>query len=938
LSASDDVVPAEVGGGAATGTLPGPTLALAVTPRGAVRLERDAAGEGRPLPLDAAERIERAFARGAGHGVLHLGLALVETDLPPSVAFFRDLARLFVTRLCRVPDLEERRGDVRVPRDGEDLDAFARAAPPMKGAEYLSAEALERLWEELEAALRADLGDFEGPVQAYLQARSPLWNLVGRVCFHLAENKRDPDAPFAFLATYTTRLSSAAKVQHLPLGRALTEYAGERNRSALLSLLLPVKRVAERSALVRELVDSGQVFRPLAWSPREAHRFLREVPLLESSGVVVRVPDWWRARRGPRPEVQVTVGERVPAGLGAEAVLDFRVEVTLEGEALAPEDWARLRASTDGLVPIRGRWVEIDRERLEAVLAHWSAVERAAKRDGIPFAEGMRLLAGASLEKDDRGGGSGGAPAAAGVAGWTRVVAGSGLAAALAELRSPAASAAADPGPDLAGASLRPYQQAGLAWLHTVTRLGLGGCLADDMGLGKTIQVLALLLVLKRSAAGGRRRSGPHIVVVPASLIANWRAEAERFAPGLRLFIAHPSVNPSAALAKPDPGRLADVDVVLTSYGALHRYAWLAGTDWDLAILDEAQAIKNPGARQTRAAKALRARARLALTGTPVENRLGDLWSLFDFLCPGLLGSAKVFSGFVKRLAASDAPSPYAPLRALVRPYILRRLKTDRSIIADLPEKTEVRAFCALTRKQAALYQQAVEALARELERRDGGGIERRGIILAYLLRLKQICNHPAQWLGEARYEPDESGKFARLRELCEPIAARQEKALVFTQFREPVEPLAGFLASVFGRPGLVLHGGTPVKERMGLVERFQQDAGPPFFVLSLKAGGTGLNLTAAAHVIHFDRWWNPAVEAQATDRAFRIGQRRNVLVHKFVCRGTVEEKVDALIEAKKDLAAQVVEGGGEAVLTELGNDELLKLVSLDIHAALEEG
>ncbi len=899
-------------------------LALAVSPQGILRLGREAPEGGQPLGGEESERIERAFARGAPHGVLHLGCVEVETDLPSSLAYFRDFARLFVTRLCRVPDLEGQRERVRVPHDGEDLAAFARAAPPLTGAEYLDAGVLAQLWGGLESAFQEEIRAEPGTVQAWLQARHALWNLVGRVCFHLAEHPGDARTPFAFLATYTTRLSGTGKVQHLPLGRALEEYAGAKNRSALLSLLLPVQRAASASALVRRLVDSGEVFHPLAWTPREAHEFLREIPGLEASGVLVRVPDWWQARRGPRPEVSVTVGGRAPSTLGTDALLDFRADLTLGGETLTEEEWATLRAGTDGLVRLRGRWVEIDRAQLDAVLARWKAVERAARRDGITFAEGLRLLAGAPLGGREDG------PAPPETAEWSRVVAGEWLGKALADLRDPAASREADPGADLR-TELRPYQRTGVAWLRIVAGLGLGGCLADDMGLGKGVQVQAQLLLLKRQP--GR---GPHLLVMPASLLANWQAEAARFAPGLRLYCAHPSAVPRAALAKADPARLEGVDVVATSYGALHRLPWLSETAWDLVVLDEAQAIKNPGARQTRAAKALRARARLALTGTPVENRLGDLWSLFDFLCPGLLGSAKVFSGFAKGLARSTTPNPYAPLRRLVQPYLLRRLKTDRAIIADLPEKTEMRAFCALTKAQAALYQRAVEALAEALERRTEG-IARRGVILAALLGLKQICNHPAQWLGQGAYAERESGKFARLRELAEPIAARQEKALVFTQFREMTEPLAGFLGGVFGSPGLVLHGGTPVRARRGLVERFQADGGPPFFVLSLKAGGVGLNLTAATHVIHFDRWWNPAVEDQATDRAFRIGQRRNVLVHKFVCRGTVEEKIDALIESKRTLAASVVEGGGEAWLTEMATADLLKLVALDIRTALAE-
>jgi SNF2 family DNA or RNA helicase len=451
------------------------------------------------------------------------------------------------------------------------------------------------------------------------------------------------------------------------------------------------------------------------------------------------------------------------------------------------------------------------------------------------------------------------------------------------------------------------------------------------MGLGKTIQVLSLLLVLKRQNTATPQ---PSLLVAPASLLANWASEMERFAPGLKPLVAHPSALPAVELQALNSERLRGIDLVITSYGTLLRLPWMAEVPWRLAVLDEAQAIKNPDAKQTRAVKQLKAEARLALTGTPVENRLGDLWSIFDFVNPGLLGTAKDFTRFAKRLA--DQPNgSYGPLRELVRPYILRRLKTDRTVIADLPDKTEMKAFCPLSRRQAALYQQAVRELAGQLA--DVSGIQRRGLVLSYLVRFKQICNHPSQWLGDGEWAEDDSGKWARLRDIAEVIAARQEKLLVFTQFREVIAPLASFLASVFQRPGLVLHGETEVKKRKELVRQFQNDESIGFFVLSLKAGGTGLNLTAASHVVHFDRWWNPAVENQATDRAFRIGQTKNVLVHKFVCRGTVEEKIDQLIDSKRHLSQELLEGGAALLLTEMKDDELLKLVALDINKALKE-
>ena len=376
---------------------------------------------------------------------------------------------------------------------------------------------------------------------------------------------------------------------------------------------------------------------------------------------------------------------------------------------------------------------------------------------------------------------------------------------------------------------------------------------------------------------------------------------------------------------------IAGKDVVLTTYAMLHRQSWLSDLHWRWAVIDEAQAIKNPAARQTKAVKNIQADARIALTGTPVENRLSDLWSLFDFLCPGLLGTQKKFKDFVKLLGAREE-GRYAPLRQLVQPYILRRLKTDKRVISDLPDKVEVQAFCSLSKRQAALYAKLVREMADALKNQEG--IRRRGLVLSYLMRFKQLCNHPSQVLGDGNYRPKDSGKFARLAEICEEIASRQEKVLVFTQFREMTEPLASYLAEVFGRLGLVLHGTTAVKRRKSLVDQFQREDGPPFFVLSLKAGGTGLNLTQASHVIHFDRWWNPAVENQATDRAFRIGQHRNVLVHKFVCRGTVEEKIDSLIEEKKQLAADILEGGADKLVTEMSDDELIRLVALDVDRA----
>jgi superfamily II DNA or RNA helicase len=896
-------------------------LDLVLTPHGSLVLVEES--DAPTLDAALAQRLQDSFDRGPGHGLLRLGAAEAATALPPLYSYWREFGARYVTALCTQPDVEARRERLRVPRPpDEEMDRMALAAPPMIGAEYLTVAVLGALWQELDLAFGVELAESQCGVQDFLKRRNPAWNLVGRVHFNLAENRRDTEAPFAFLATYTTRLSAQAKAQHLPLGQALREYAGAANKNRLLSLLLPVQRASQSCPWLKDMVDQGEIFHPLRWTPAETMRLLRDVPQLEAAGVVVRMPAAWRGNRPPRPRVTATVGGKPPAGLGQEALLDFRMEVTLDGERLTAAEIRELLAQSDGLALVRGRWVEINREQLGRMMERFREIERTAAEKGLGFAEAMRLLAGADVTSSDT--------AAATSADWAQVVAGPWLTQTLKGLRGPEGLAQIDPGVALHG-TLRPYQQVGVRWLYLLARLGLGACLADDMGLGKTIQVLSLLLVLKRQTNGDLP---PSLLVAPASLLANWTSEIERFVPGLKALIAHPSALPAADLKTLAPERLRDVDLVITSYGSLLRLPWITQRSWHLVVLDEAQAIKNPEARQTRIAKRLKAGARVALTGTPVENRLGDLWSIFDFVNPGLLGSAKAFTSFSKRLAERSYGA-YGPLRELVRPYILRRLKTDKTVIADLPDKTEIKAFCQLSRKQAALYEQAVRDLAEQLA--DSTGIQRKGLVLAFLMRFKQICNHPSQWLGDDAWGEADSGKWARLREIAEVIGAKQEKMLVFTQFREVTVPLATFLAAVFGGPGLVMHGETEVKKRQELVRRFQEDETERFFVLSLKAGGAGLNLTAASHVVHFDRWWNPAVENQATDRAFRIGQTKNVLVHKFVCRGTVEEKIDHLMESKRQLAKDLLEGGAELLLTELKNEELLRLVALDIHKALEE-
>ena len=510
-------------------------LCLSLTPHGRLVLTQDA--DAPHLDSGLADRLHQAFERGSGHGLLLLGADEAGTVLPPVHSYWREFGARYVTALCTRQGIDGPPQRVRLTAPpAEEMERIALAAPPMIGAEYLTAAVLEALWQELDAAFGIELSESKYGVQEFLRHRNPAWNLVGRVHFNVAENRKDSDAPFAFLATYTTRLSAQAKAQHLPLGQALGEYAGAANKERLLSLLVPVQRASETCPWLKEMVAAGEIFHPLRWTAREAWQLLRDVPRLETAGVVVRMPAAWRGNRPPRPRVTATVGAKAPSALGRNALLDFQMAVTLDGEALSAAEVRELLAKTDGLALVRGRWIELDREHLASIMERFREVERTAKANGVAFGEVVRLLAGADVAAEDT--------VAAAHADWAEVVAGPWLADILRGLRSPQGLAQIEPGEGLKGV-LRPYQQVGVRWLYLLTKLGLGACLADDMGLGKTIQVLSLLLLLKRQDTG---KPQPSLLVAPASLLANWAAEIERFAPGLKALIAHPSALPAAEL------------------------------------------------------------------------------------------------------------------------------------------------------------------------------------------------------------------------------------------------------------------------------------------------------------------------------------------------------------------------------------------------------
>ncbi len=690
-------------------------------------------------------------------------------------------------------------------------------------------------------------------------------------------------------------------------------------------------------------------------STDEAYQFLREIgPLLESSGFGLILPEWWNASRRMRLGLRLRLSSedgdleallngtdqpnRQDVRLNLNSLIGYSWDLVLGGDSLSESEFDQLTAMRTPLLRLGGRWVELEPHQVDAAkrfLAEQRQGGQMTLLQAIRLAQAHVGEHPVTAEPDrDTPGSQTNLPAeiappgnAAEILPLDTVVVTGWLQNALDRLRGhqPMASIAEPPG--FVG-ELRAYQRRGVGWLAHLRQLGLGACLADDMGLGKTVQAIALLLHVRQMAAknnGSGYRVAPAMLICPTSVVANWRREIERFAPSLRPLVHHGNNRLSG-------DDLVDAintyDLIITSYGTARRdIEQLETFVWSDLILDEAQNIKTPSAKQTQAVRRLRAENRIALTGTPVENRLSELWSIMEFLNPGYLGRQEQFrQRYIVPIERYNDRERTDELRRLVQPFLLRRLKSDPTIISDLPEKNEMVVYCTLTREQAQLYETVVQDALTELNRTDG--IQRRGLVLALLTKLKQITNHPAHYLKQDGPLLGRSGKLSRLSEMLDEALSVGDRALIFTQFVEMGHLLQRHLTETLGVETLFLHGSTPAAQRDKLVQAFQSEDGPPVFVLSLRAGGAGLNLTQANHVFHFDRWWNPAVENQATDRAFRIGQQRNVQVHKFVVAGTLEERINDLIESKQALAQSIV-GSGEEWLTELDTDQLRELLML---------
>ena len=808
-----------------------------------------------------------------------------------SERLFATLSLFFHKRISATRDVNFLRENVVFTYKREHLKRELERACLASYQDELSNEWLDEQFAQLTQLFKKEIAHYPHTIADYYQEKGLSFAVSGQIFFHLAESKR-AQYPFAFMASYTELENG--HVQHYALAHALEKY--KHDQAYILQLISSLSTLEKESSLISKLLNTGELFQPVYFSDEEANQFLHELELYERVGIRAKVPRWWaRVHQPAKVQLKVETG----AAFSKDKLLSFRPEIEYNGITVSPDELEEFLRMSEGLHAFKGTWIEVDHKRITELLAKANDLHEQT-RGGLSLLDSLQL---ATKNQD-----------------FLDI---SCVMSYFKEALNKLTTCENYTLPASVHANLRAYQLQGYLWLRAMDELNLGVILADDMGLGKTLQIIAYLDALrtqKESAAPAQTATARSprnvLIVMPSSLLANWEEELKKFAPSAPFVTYH--------------GKTRSIGpfITLTSYGMLKREAALLQQQWDVVILDEAQAIKNTSSQQTKAVKLLHSRMRIALTGTPIENDLMDLFSIFDFILPGYLGSAYSFQKYARMLETKT--HGYQQLQQATAPFIMRRVKTDKAIISDLPKKMEHKEYIDLTPKQAALYRKTLAAFKKAIEDTTNQ-TDRRGMIFATLTHLKQITNHPSQYSGNDVYKPSESGKFIRLAQLVEEIYKARERVLIFTQYKEIIPHLSAFLCDTLGpsvQP-LVLHGGVSPQERQKVVDAFNGDSYHPFMILSLRAGGVGLNLTGASHVIHFDRWWNPQIEKQASDRAYRIGQTKDVMVHYFICRQTLDMSIDELLEKKKFLSASAIAENKAPSLTTLSNKELYEFFAL---------
>lgn len=807
----------------------------------------------------------------------------------PSLDYLVQIATMFLNEVTH-KDIIELENNTPIELDDNNLQTLLDNVPLILNNDLITKSWIKKQYSLMNKWLFNVIKGSSLPIEATLSAYLPSFNIADRTYFHLVETNEEL-YHFAFYCSYTTLKNN--KVKHLPLYYALEEYKNDDKQ--LLHLLSMIFKASGKSQCLSKLIESGELFHPIYISIKEAYELLINTTYFESCGIGFRYPSWWKKKN--KIHNKAIIGKSLIQGSELKCLLSVELNFILNNKKLSEKEIIYLTNTEEGLINFNGKWIEIDHKLFEQLLTQSHMFNDKYKK-GISFSQYLSMQRDEALFNKDF-------PEIEFTEGrWLKDF----------KNHKPKDIEKIILSDGFKG-KLRDYQMKGVNWLYYMLNLGFGATLADDMGLGKTAQILALLSYLFEN-----NKINNALLILPSSLIGNWIAERDKFSPNIEIFLLRDKEN---ILEKVDYSKKG---LYISTYKMVSLRSTIRKHEWDICILDEAQAIKNPNAKQTKAIKELKSSNKIIMSGTPIENSLLDLYSLFDFTNPELLGSKKDFTDLMKKM--SENPKLLTSLKNVISPFILRRVKTDKSIIKDLPDKIESDYFVSISAKQVILYNKLIKQMETSLINVDDE-IQKKGLILSSILKCKQICNHPSQYLKSEEYKEIDSGKFLALKLLVQTIFEKRERVLIFTQYRSMIEPIMCYLENLLNLPGLSIDGSVSPEERTKRVKEFNSDRYYPFMVITIKAGGTGLNLTSANHVIHFDRWWNPSVENQATDRAFRIGQKKVVNVYKFICKGTIEDKINNIILSKNKMASQMIEKTQDSSvswISKLDNSELIKL------------